>query len=108
MKKRLGIGVDLGGTFIKYALGYEDGLILKEGKRRTEADAPNNKILDDIANSVLEMKNLAKSQGLKPSVVGIGTPGCVDVNEGFLKGGTPNFKFWSEVPIATEIKKRVQ
>ncbi len=108
MKKRIGIGVDLGGTFIKYALGYEDGKIIKESKRSTEADAPNEKILEDIADSVLEMINLARSEGLKPSVIGIGTPGCVNVDEGFLKGGTPNFKFWSEVPIANEIRKRTK
>jgi len=36
--------------------------------------------------------------------VGIGTPGSVDVHNGFLKGGTPNFRFWKNVPIKSEIE----
>ncbi len=106
MKNRIGIGIDLGGTFIKYALGRENGEILAEGKKRTTTDGSNEVILNEIADAISEMIQLAKKKRLKPSVIGIGTPGCVDVNEGFLKGGTPNFRYWSQVPIAAEIMKR--
>jgi len=108
MKNRIGIGIDLGGTFIKYALGHENGEIIAEGKRPTRADGSNEVILNDIADAIFKMIQLAKSNRLKPSVIGIGTPGCVDVKEGFLKGGTPNFKYWSQVPIAAEIMERVK
>jgi glucokinase len=108
MKKRIGIGIDLGGTFIKYALGREDGEILAEGKKKTSAEAPNDIILNDIASAISDMKQNAINKGLKPVVVGIGTPGAVDVDQGYLMGGTPNFKYWSNVSIAAEIFKKVK
>jgi glucokinase len=106
MVKRTGIGIDLGGTFIKYALGDEDGTILKKGKRPTDSKAKNNIILDHISEAISEMQAYAKLNGLRPRVVGVGTPGCVDVQRGILRGGTPNFLHWIKVPIAEELKKR--
>jgi len=106
MKKRIGIGVDLGGTFIKYALGDEDGTIIKKGKMPTDAGARNEVILDHMAEAIKEMKMAAGDYGYQPVVVGVGTPGCVDVEKGVLRGGTPNFRHWIRVPIAEELNKR--
>ena len=106
MKKRIGIGVDLGGTFIKYALGDENGSILKKGKKPTDAKAKKEVILDRMSEAVNEMKIAAQANGYQPVVVGVGTPGCVDVEKGVLRGGTPNFRHWFKVPVAEELKKR--
>jgi len=106
MKTRTGIGVDLGGTYIKYALGDESGKIIKKGKKPTHADAKNEVILANIADAIEEMKDYAAAHRLQPLVVGVGTPGCVDVDRGILRGGTPNFRYWIKVPIAEELNKR--
>jgi len=104
---KIGIGIDLGGSSLKYALGTAQGEILKEGKRPSHATKGTNIILNEISQAIIEMGNHAKSLGLKPIVVGMGTPGAVDVTTGYLKGSTPNFKFWHNVPIKHELEKRV-
>jgi glucokinase len=107
MKKIVGIGIDLGGTTIKYALGDSTGTIIKQGQLSTNANAHNNVILDQIAKAVRELITFAGGNGLKPAVIGIGTPGCVDIRQGFLKGSTPNFRHWKQVAIGEEISNRV-
>jgi glucokinase len=107
MDQNVGIGIDLGGTFIKYALGFRQGKILKEKKIPTDSQATNSAILGQLSEAVREMAEFARNNGYIPSVVGIGSPGCVDVERGFLKGSTPNFRFWSEVHVGKEIESSV-
>ncbi|MEE9118069.1 MAG: ROK family protein [Calditrichia bacterium] len=107
MKKKIGIGIDLGGSSIKYALGTDQGEIIKENERPSHATEGIETIIDEISEAITEMVDYAKSVGLIPSVVGMGTPGSVDVITGFLKGSTPNFKHWHDVPIKSKIEKKV-
>jgi glucokinase len=107
MKQKIGIGIDLGGASLKYALGTDLGEILKEGRRPSHATKRAEIIINEITQAILEMVSYAKTVGLKPSVIGLGTPGSVDVERGFLKGSTPNFKYWYDIPIKDEIEKKV-
>ena len=107
MKKKIGIGIDLGGSSLKYALGNAQGEIIKEGIRPSHATEGTDIILSEISQAIIEMINHAKSLSLKPVVVGMGTPGAVDVTTGYLKGSTPNFKFWHDVPIKSELEKKI-
>lgn len=104
---KVSIGVDLGGTTVKYALGSEQGEILKEDEKPSYAQKEVTKILDNIGECIREMKEYAQSNGLNPVAVGMGTPGTVDVPHGILMGSTPNFRYWKEVRVAEELKKRV-
>jgi glucokinase len=107
MKKRIGIGIDLGGSSIKFALGTEQGEILKRGKRPSYAQEDYPIILDEISKAINDLVVYAKSIGKKVSAIGIGTPGSVDVTSGFLKGSTPNFRYWKKVPIKKELEQKV-
>jgi len=107
MSNKIGVGIDLGGSSIKYALGTDKGEILIEKKRPSHASEQCEIIINEISEAIVEMINYAKSIGMKCSVVGIGTPGSVDVTKGFLKGSTPNFRCWQNMPIKKEIEKRV-
>jgi glucokinase len=107
MKKKIGIGIDLGGSSLKYALGNAQGEIFKKGIRPSHAIEGTDIILSEISQAIIEMINHAKSLRLKPIVVGMGTPGAVDVTTGYLKGSTPNFKFWHDVPIKSELEKKI-
>jgi glucokinase len=106
MSKKIAIGIDIGGTSIKYALGREDGEILKRGNRPSRASEKYQIILNEISIAIFEMIDYATAAGVKISAIGIGTPGAVDVSTGFLKGSTPNFKFWRHVPIKSELEKK--
>ena len=78
------IGIDLGGTAIKYAVVEQNGNILWEHKKPTEADKPTAHIVQNIIDAVLEAREQAIALGTNPVCVGIGTPGIVDVKKGFV------------------------
>ena len=106
MRSKIAVGIDLGGSSIKYALGTEDGDILKTDRRPSRATEGPEIILSEISEAITEMGHHANSIGVKVSAVGIGTPGAVDVSAGFLKGSTPNFRFWQNVPIKMKLEKK--
>jgi glucokinase len=85
-----------------------DGAILKESQRSSRADEKIDIILDNIAGAINEMKTYAQQNNWDLKSVGLGTPGCVDVQRGFLKGATPNFKYWRDVPITDRLRNHVQ
>jgi glucokinase len=107
MKKKIGIGIDLGGSSIKYALGTEQGEILKRASRPSRPTEAYHIILNELAQAISDLYDYAQSSGIKVSAIGLGTPGSVDVTTGFLMGSTPNFSYWQQVPIKSELEKRV-
>ena len=106
--KRTAIGVDLGGTAIKFALAKEDGKIIKEDKKPTNTEATKETILANLGDAILQMKRYAEEHGYKPVTVGLGTPGSVEIHTGFLMGSTPNFLHWRNVEIKKELEKTVK
>jgi glucokinase len=107
MRRKVGIGIDLGGSSLKYTLGTAQGDILKESRRPSHATKNVEIILNQISQAIFDMVSFAKTIGVVPSVIGMGTPGAVDVTRGILKGSTPNFEHWHDVPIKDEIEKKV-
>jgi glucokinase len=106
-KNRVGIGVDLGGTSIKYAVGTRAGKILKEDQRPSHAKSEIKKVLDNLGDAINQMRDYAESEGYQPIAVGMGTPGSVEIEKGYLMGSTPNFRYWRDVYVADELKARV-
>lgn len=107
-KTRYAIGIDLGGTAIKYGICSREGEIVREFSRPTHADSPVDAILEHLIEAAEEALAFARSQGMSIDAIGLGTPGSVDVEEGFLKGNTPNFKHWRNVPIKRRMEDRLQ
>ncbi len=108
MSKPLLIGIDLGGTAIKYGLCDEEGTILTEKKRPTNAEAKAEVILEDIAGAITDLLQEAQQMGASVRGIGMGTPGSVDVERGFLQGSTPNFSAWRDVAIRDYLEERFQ
>ncbi len=106
--KRTAIGVDLGGTAIKFALATEDGKIIKEDKRPTNTEATVETILANLSDAIKQMIRYAEQQGHRPVAVGMGTPGSVEIHTGFLMGSTPNFLHWRNVEIKKELEREVK
>jgi len=104
---KVGIGVDLGGTSIKYALGTNSGEIIKEDHRPSQAHVEIAKILDNLGDAINQMKEFARLNGYDPIAVGMGTPGSVEIERGYLMGSTPNFRYWRDVYVADELRERV-
>jgi glucokinase len=93
------IGIDLGGTFVKYALVSLSGDILFDGKLPIGGNATREDTLDAIQNSILQVVDEATKKGIELKGIGIGTPGLVD--NGVVLGGADNLDRWENIDLAT-------
>ena len=107
MARRYAIGIDLGGTSIKYGICSDDGELLQSFKRPTRADLSSRLILQDLGDAAEEALAAAKEKQLLIEAIGMGTPGAVDVEKGYLMGSTPNFLHWHDVPIKQNLEAQL-
>ena len=82
------IGIDLGGTDLKYGLVDHSGTILYESIRPTYLPAGQPGVFDNMINAITELEEYAASKGLRPEGIGIGVPAIVD--EGLVTGCEAN------------------
>ncbi|MGL5318557.1 MAG: ROK family protein [Bacteroidales bacterium] len=101
---RYAIGVDLGGTFIKYALIDNTGNFHFEGKVPSKADTTSETVIRQIVFAVKECVSYAEDNNLKIEGVGIGTPGIVDESQRTILGGAENIKGWVNIPLASLVE----
>ena len=98
------LGIDLGGTYIKYAVVREDGNIFMEGKCPTKSGRDD--LLEQLSEIVGDSVRQAADNGFELVGAGIGTPGIIDGSGKVLLGGSPNLKDWENVPLAEYIESR--
>ena len=106
MGKELFAGLDLGGTFLKYALGTADGTILKKGKRPSQADKSQEDVFNVIFQAISELQKEANSYDGDLKAIGVGSPGAVDFEKGRLIGSTPNIANWENADIRGRIEEQ--
>ncbi len=99
------IGLDLGGSSIKYGLVSNEGTILKEGKIPSCADKSAGKIISQLLLAVDTVVQYAKENNIEICGVGIGTPGIVDEKNGIVLGGAENLAGWENISLANIIKE---
>jgi glucokinase len=99
MKLRFAVGVDIGGTTIKHGICSSEGALIKHGSVDTPATSSREFILEQLKELIQENLNYASENKINVEAVGVGTPGSVDIERGFLTGSTPNFTHWRNVPI---------
>jgi len=100
MRKKLLVGIDIGGTKIQAGLLTSDGKILKKFRLPTEAKRGRETILANIEKSVSEIWS--------PDVksIGAGMAGLVDNRQGIFVSG-PNFSSsFKNVRLAAWLKRR--
>lgn len=95
------IGIDLGGTYIKYGLMSEVGEIIDKGKVPTPAGCCYEETVEAIASAV---RGLAKS-GASVCGLGIGAPGVVDGERGIVL--TSGNLGWVNKPLAQDLSERL-
>ncbi|MCG8306883.1 MAG: ROK family protein [Cytophagales bacterium] len=104
--KRIGMGIDIGGTSIKYGLVSSEGEIYWESQRPTLAKTTRKEVERNILDAVVETYSMSKKLGVHVEVVGVGTPGLVS-EHGVVLGGADNIVDWVDVPLAELIKTRL-
>lgn len=99
------IGIDLGGTNIKYALVAEDAHIIHEAKVPTQADQGREVVIKNIENCCQNLLDYAREHHFKVAGIGIGTPGIID--NGLVLGGAENLPEWESLPLGGILSRRL-
>lgn len=100
------IGIDLGGTNIKYALIDQQGGFLFSGKLPSHADISAQAVIDQLVTAIDIVKQYADEHNCPIKGVGIGTPGIVDPTNRIVLGGSENIKGWENLELASLIEQR--
>lgn len=99
--KTTAIGIDIGGTAIKYGLVDAGGAVLWEDTAPTPRELPAG-----LFQAILEGIRTARAAAgpaAAPLCVGIGTPGLVDSRTGFIIGGALQLPGWEALPLAEKV-----
>jgi glucokinase len=90
-------GIDLGGTFVKFAMVAEDGRIFFEDKLEIGSKATRDDILDILSVAIQRIITFANLKGVNILGIGIGSPGIV--YDGVVIGGADNLNGWTDVHL---------
>jgi len=97
MKMDYAIGIDLGGTFIKYALVDNKGKIIFESIKATQANSNRDTVVSNIKKCISETLDICNEKNIIIKGIGIGTPGIID--NGLVLGGAENLPEWQSFPL---------
>ena len=97
-------GIDLGGTFVKYALVSSVGDILTEGKFPIGGKATKEDTLNAIGLSIQKTIDKAKEEDISVTGIGIGSPGIV--YDAVVIGGADNLQDWENIDLGTMFSKK--
>lgn len=93
------LGIDWGGTYIKAGLVDSQGKIVKKKVYPSVVDK------QDFIKSIKEL--LKGFSGFDIKGVGIGAPGIIDTEEGFIYY-LPNISGWKNYPLKNVLEKQIQ
>lgn len=96
--RRYAVGIDLGGTFIKFALVSEKGEILYTNKLSIGATATRDDILSIIHTAIRKTIDVAAEKDISLSGIGIGSPGLIC--DGIVVGGADNLDRWENIALS--------
>jgi glucokinase len=99
------IGIDLGGTFIKYGLVCSTGELLYENTLATEADQSSNRVIENLIVAARDVQSYALLHEIVPIGIGVGTPGIVDRTHRIILGGAENIVGWSDIHLSDLMEK---
>jgi glucokinase len=106
MTKKFAIGVDLGGTNVKYGIISSEGEIVHRDLRPLGEEKTRRRVWEVIHSAVAELLDTAKSKGHRISHIGIGSPGTVNFLSGKVEGFSPNLPFLVGVNLKQGINRR--
>lgn len=102
---RCTVGVDLGGTNIQSGVISPSGKIIGRDKRKTEADAGSEAVIDRLVGSV---RAACVDAGVDPGelkAIGVGAPGPVDAGAGVVIEAVN--LCWDRLPLAKIMRDRL-
>lgn len=97
------IGLDLGGTNLRAAAVDRAGKILDSISGRTNLSEGRDAVIDDMVESI---KMLRDKQGGRFAGAGIGVPGFIELQRGYILGSN-NLPALEKYPLRDEIENRL-
>jgi glucokinase len=104
--KKYAVGVDFGGTNVKLALVNAQGKIVAREKFVTRAAASQAAWMEAVAAAIERMLAARKLKKSALAGVGVGVPGFVDFERGFIHDLT-NVPGWTAVPLKTKLGRKL-
>lgn len=98
------VGVDVGGTTVKFALSGIDGKIFREGSIPTDSHEGPADVLKRIGEYVT---HLTRDLGASPAALGMGLPGLVDTYRGVTRYLPNMTTHWKDVPAAEMLSRQL-
>ncbi|KPL01020.1 MAG: hypothetical protein AMJ91_01905 [candidate division Zixibacteria bacterium SM23_73_3] len=108
MNKQYFIGVDLGGTNIKFGIVSENGRVLHKGMISAQANLGREAILDNINRAVERSLAFARKKRIKIKGIGVGSPGTVNLKTGKIEGSCPNIPQMVNVNLKRWLSKHFE
>ena len=99
------IGIDLGGTNVKYALIDSKGVFHFDGILPSMADISAEAVIGQLSEAVSQVKKAAAVNGIALKGAGIGTPGIVDDTGRTVVGGAENIAGWENIALADRLEE---
>ncbi len=96
------IGIDLGGTFIKFALLDEEMSMRGSAQVPTPADAGPDSVIETMVSGAAELLDREGISAGNVVGVGIGSPGPLDLDAGVVIG-MPNISGFVNIPLRDRI-----
>lgn len=92
------VGVDLGGTTIKFALVDNDGVVLQSDRCQTDAEEGHDRVLERMVDGACAIIAMATPDQIIRAV-GVAVPGVLDMDRGYTIF-LPNLPGdWPDVPV---------
>ena len=104
--KKFAVGVDFGGTSVKLALVNTQGKIVARDKFVTAEAASQTAWLAAVAVCIARMLKTSRLKKSALAGVGVGVPGFVDFEKGFIHDLT-NVPGWTAVRLAAQMQKKL-
>lgn len=104
--KKAAIGVDIGGGSVKLGIVSVEGRVLAREFFLTTSTKGREAMLDVLTSHIFDLKRTAKKKGLSLQGIGIGAPGPIDVERGFIYF-FPNIPGWKNTPLKECLEKRL-
>ncbi|WP_290541196.1 ROK family protein [Alistipes sp.] len=102
--ERYAIGIDLGGTSVKYAVVASSGDMPFCDQLPAFAQEGPEVVLRQVLSGIGACRDYASERGLTIEGVGIGTPGVISADGRTVLGGAENIAGWENIPLADRIE----
>lgn len=102
---RYAIGIDLGGTAIKFAVINEEGNFIYSGKLPSLAKESASAVLSQLKEAVRLCLQHCLNENIQPIGIGLGTPGIIDATNRIVVGGAENIEGWENIDVATPLEE---